>query len=257
MRRLWPAGSSSGPTTCSGGTGTGVPFAVVKKYGDDEGGQAAALLTYYGFLSVFPLLLLGVAIVSRVLVGNPELRRRLIAAIVPPVLRSTVEHALTAFPTSTVRRSSPASSACCSRGRASCSPPTRCSTLSPPFRGGFARVLSPLRPGVRDAHGVCSGRWRSARSRWRPRRCPRPPGWNAPGRLGSALVIFAVLLLGGEPAAGPARAVPCPLARGRTGRHDGDPTARLAPPLLARLVTGRGPSTAASPASPAFSRSST
>ena len=37
----------------------GFPYAVVKKYGDDEGGRHAALITYYGFLSIFPLLLLG------------------------------------------------------------------------------------------------------------------------------------------------------------------------------------------------------
>ena len=37
----------------------GFPFAVVKKYGDDAGGRQAALITYYGFLSIFPLLLLG------------------------------------------------------------------------------------------------------------------------------------------------------------------------------------------------------
>jgi len=40
----------------------GFPYAVVKKYGDDEGGRQAALITYYGFLSIFPLLLLGVAV---------------------------------------------------------------------------------------------------------------------------------------------------------------------------------------------------
>jgi len=40
----------------------GFPYAVIKKYGDDDGGREAALITYYGFLSIFPLLLLGVAI---------------------------------------------------------------------------------------------------------------------------------------------------------------------------------------------------
>ena len=34
------------------------PFAVVKKYGDDRGGFLSALIAYYGFLSLFPLLLL-------------------------------------------------------------------------------------------------------------------------------------------------------------------------------------------------------
>jgi membrane protein len=80
----------------------GFPYAVIKKYGDDDGGREAALITYYGFLSILPLLLLGVAILSRVLVANTDLRQRLITAIAPPVLQSTVEHALTTLPTSPV-----------------------------------------------------------------------------------------------------------------------------------------------------------
>ena len=80
----------------------GFPYAVIKKYGDDDGGREAALMTYYGFLSIFPLLLLGVAVLSRVLADNPELRQRLITATIPAALRSTVENSLTALPTSTV-----------------------------------------------------------------------------------------------------------------------------------------------------------
>jgi len=80
----------------------GFPYAVIKKYGDDDGGREAALITYYGFLSIFPLLLLGVAVLSRVLTADPELRQRLINAIVPPVLQATVEHSVTSLPTSTV-----------------------------------------------------------------------------------------------------------------------------------------------------------
>src|ERR1700748_2024730 len=80
----------------------GFPYAVVKKYGDDDGGRQAALITYYGFLSIFPLLLLGVAVLSRVLVDHPDLRQRLITAIVPHALRSTVEHSLAALPASTI-----------------------------------------------------------------------------------------------------------------------------------------------------------
>jgi membrane protein len=44
----------------------GCPYAVVKKYGDDEGGRQAALITYYGFLNIFSLLP-GMAVLSRVL----------------------------------------------------------------------------------------------------------------------------------------------------------------------------------------------
>src|SRR5215510_1673851 len=80
----------------------GFPYAVIKKYGDDDGGREAALITYYGFLSIFPLLLLGVAILSRVLAANPELRQKLIAATVPEALQSTVEHSAATLPTSTV-----------------------------------------------------------------------------------------------------------------------------------------------------------
>src|SRR4249919_3549638 len=80
----------------------GFPYAVIKKYGDDDGGREAALITYYGFLSIFPLLLLGVAVLSRVLADDPELRQRLIDATVPPALQSTVEHSAATLPTSTV-----------------------------------------------------------------------------------------------------------------------------------------------------------
>jgi membrane protein len=78
------------------------PYAVARKYYDDDGGREAALITYYGFLSVFPLLLLGVAFLSRVLVADAELRGELVEAIVPPALQSTVDDALAALPTSRI-----------------------------------------------------------------------------------------------------------------------------------------------------------
>jgi YihY family inner membrane protein len=48
----------------------GFLFAIQKKYGDDQGGQMAALVTYYGFLSVFPLLLAAFTIVAYALAGD-------------------------------------------------------------------------------------------------------------------------------------------------------------------------------------------
>jgi YihY family inner membrane protein len=45
----------------------GFVVAVIKKYGDDRGGALAGLLTYYGFLAVFPLLLLLTTILGFVL----------------------------------------------------------------------------------------------------------------------------------------------------------------------------------------------
>jgi membrane protein len=75
-------------------------FAVAKKYGEDQGGRLAALLTYYGFLSIFPLLLLVVAVISNILATHAELRERLLAELVSPELQAEVEQALTHLPPS-------------------------------------------------------------------------------------------------------------------------------------------------------------
>ena len=40
------------------------PFAVNKKFGDDQGGYLAALIAYYGFFSLFPLLLVFTSILG-------------------------------------------------------------------------------------------------------------------------------------------------------------------------------------------------
>src|SRR5450755_1019156 len=47
------------------------PAAVIKKFGDDQGGQLAALIAYYGFVSLFPLLLVLVTALGFVLEGDP------------------------------------------------------------------------------------------------------------------------------------------------------------------------------------------
>jgi YihY family inner membrane protein len=52
--------------------------AVVYKYADDQGAYLAALITYYGFLSVFPLLLLASSLLGFVLQGDDELRLRIL-----------------------------------------------------------------------------------------------------------------------------------------------------------------------------------
>jgi YihY family inner membrane protein len=51
---------------------------VVKKYGDDRGGHLAALITYYGFLAMFPLLLVFVTVLGYVAHDDPGLRRDLL-----------------------------------------------------------------------------------------------------------------------------------------------------------------------------------
>jgi YihY family inner membrane protein len=56
----------------------GFPVGVVKKYGDDEAGKHAALLAYYGFLSLFPLLLVFVTLLGYALANNQALRQQVI-----------------------------------------------------------------------------------------------------------------------------------------------------------------------------------
>ena len=50
------------------------PYAVLKKFGDDEAGNLAALVSYYGFLSLFPLLLVLVTVLTMLLRNDTELR---------------------------------------------------------------------------------------------------------------------------------------------------------------------------------------
>ena len=49
----------------------GFPLAVAYKFVDDQGNYLTAMITYYGFLSLFPLLLLLVSLLGFVLHGNP------------------------------------------------------------------------------------------------------------------------------------------------------------------------------------------
>jgi YihY family inner membrane protein len=56
------------------------PVAVVKKYGDDQAGNHAALLAYYGFFSLFPLLLVLVTALSFVLEGRQDLQQDILTS---------------------------------------------------------------------------------------------------------------------------------------------------------------------------------
>jgi len=55
-------------------------YAVVKKYGDDEAGYQAALLTYYGFLSLFPLLLVLTTVLGFISGSHPALQATIVHA---------------------------------------------------------------------------------------------------------------------------------------------------------------------------------
>src|SRR4029079_1541542 len=54
-----------------------VAWGVQKKFGEDEGGNLCALLTYYGFVSLFPLLLVFFSVLGFVLEGHPSLQHQL------------------------------------------------------------------------------------------------------------------------------------------------------------------------------------
>ena len=56
----------------------GFPLAVLYKYIDDSVGYLAALITYYGFVSLFPLLLLLSSGLAFVLAGHPALQHQIL-----------------------------------------------------------------------------------------------------------------------------------------------------------------------------------
>lgn len=56
----------------------GYPIAVIYKFFDDQGAYLAALITYYGFLSIFPLLLLLTSALGFVMESNSVLREQIV-----------------------------------------------------------------------------------------------------------------------------------------------------------------------------------
>jgi YihY family inner membrane protein len=56
----------------------GFPFAVVKKFGDDKGGNLTTLLAWNGFFALFPLLLILVTTLGFLLSRHPALEQRLL-----------------------------------------------------------------------------------------------------------------------------------------------------------------------------------
>jgi YihY family inner membrane protein len=77
----------------------GFPLAVIYKFSDDQGPYLSALITYYGFLSLFPLLLLMVTILGYALQGDPHLQATLVSSAIAelPIIGSQLRdnvHAL-------------------------------------------------------------------------------------------------------------------------------------------------------------------
>jgi membrane protein len=73
------------------------PVAVWKKFGDDQAGYLAALIAYYGFAALFPLLLVLITVLSLVLKNNPGLQQQLVDSalaqypVIGPQLRAGLQ----------------------------------------------------------------------------------------------------------------------------------------------------------------------
>lgn len=73
--------------------------AVVKKYQDEEGGHIAALITYYGFLSLFPLLLVATSAIHLFLRNYDALQARVLEGINTyfPAIGETLQASIQGF----------------------------------------------------------------------------------------------------------------------------------------------------------------
>lgn len=58
----------------------GIPLAIVYKFVDDQSGYLAAVITYYAFIAIFPLMLIGSSILGFVLQGHPDLQQRILTS---------------------------------------------------------------------------------------------------------------------------------------------------------------------------------
>ena len=81
-----------------------VLVAVLKKFGDDRGGQWAALVAYYGFFSLFPLLLVLTTVLGFVVQGDEGLQERILDSALAqfPILGDEIQRNLGALEGSSV-----------------------------------------------------------------------------------------------------------------------------------------------------------
>src|SRR3954452_14468770 len=62
-----------------------LPAAVMKKFLDDSASRLAALIAYWGFFSIFPLLLVFVSILGFLLEGNPDFQQNVLDSTVAQI----------------------------------------------------------------------------------------------------------------------------------------------------------------------------
>jgi membrane protein len=78
--------------------GLAIPVAVFKKFGNDQSGNLAALIAYYGFFSLFPLLLVFTTVLGFVLRDNPSAQHSVEQSVLGrfPIIGNSIHlHALT------------------------------------------------------------------------------------------------------------------------------------------------------------------
>ncbi len=66
---------------------------MLKKFGEDQGGNLAALIAFRAFFSLFPLLLLLTTVLGYVLAGNPDLREEAVDSVLTqfPVIGEQIQ----------------------------------------------------------------------------------------------------------------------------------------------------------------------
>lgn len=78
----------------------GFPVAVWTKFNDDQAGNLAALIAYYGFTALFPMLLLLSTVLSILLKNDPSLQRSLVNSALAqyPLIGTQIQHEVKTLP---------------------------------------------------------------------------------------------------------------------------------------------------------------
>ena len=58
----------------------GIPLGIVYKFFDDQGGYLAAVMSYYAFVAIFPILLIAASVLGFVLQGHPHLQQEILTS---------------------------------------------------------------------------------------------------------------------------------------------------------------------------------
>jgi YihY family inner membrane protein len=76
-----------------------LPIGIIRKFADDRTSAWGALMTFYAFLALFPLLVIGLTVLGRVAADDPDLQRRLLDGVLGqiPVVGGMIEDDVSAL----------------------------------------------------------------------------------------------------------------------------------------------------------------